>query len=207
MPIGIDIDEVLFPLVRHICPFLNRKYGINLEESQFLSYRFEENPNYLINGVQATKHQAVDDFYEFIQTPEFKSIKPFPEAARAVYELKQLDWIIAVTSRQDELDLRDHTKWQLEHFFPKTFQDVVFGNQHAKNLSPSISKQQLCQENYVSLLLEDNLEYASAVSHDIPVILFRKFWNKDVDRMNAPNIHPVSGWDEVFPTAKSVLKK
>jgi len=197
MTIGIDLDEVVFPLVPHFCKFLRRKYKINISPEDFLSYHFWENPAYSINGVQATKQQAVDDFYEFIQTLEFKEIQPYPEAKISLLELKNLDSLIAITSRQ--IELREHTRRQLDYFFPNTFQDVVFGNQYPKNLEQSISKKDLCLQNKVRLFFEDNWDYACEISENIPVILFDKPWNKNRSK---EKITRVNSWKEALEVAR-----
>jgi len=202
MAIGVDIDEVLFPLVPEMCKFLNKKHGLSLTEESFFSYDFWENLDYRINGVQATKQQAIEDFYEFITNHEFRKIRPYPGAAKAIFELKKLDCLIAITSRQDEL--QNHTKWQLGYFFPRAFADVVFGNHYSKNSGPSISKRQLCKENYVNLLLEDNLNYALEVAKDIPVILFRKSWNRGFNSRDCNNLHPVENLEEAVKIAKEI---
>ena len=205
MAIGIDIDEVLFPLVPEICKFLNKKHGISLSEESFISYDFWENPSYKINGVQANKQQAIEDFYEFIINPEFRKIRPYPGAAKAVFELKKLDRLVAITSRQTEL--QNHTKWQLGYFFPKAFSNIAFGNNYAKNSGPVITKRQLCRSNWVYLHLEDNLKYALEVSRDNLVILFKKPWNSEFDSGSCNNIHPVENLGEAVKIVKSIYSR
>jgi len=204
MAIGIDIDEVLFPLLAPHCEFLNKKYNIHLEESQFKTYDFWENLAYLDDGERVSKEQATEDFYEFIATPEFRKIKPYPDAVKAVSELKNLDFLVAITSRQNEL--KNHTKWQLGYFFPKVFSDVVFGNKYAKNNSPEISKQKLCKDNDVKLLFEDNLHYALEVSKNAQVILFDKPWNQNCP-INVSNIYKVKDWLDAPIIAKALYRK
>lgn len=205
MAIGIDIDEVMFPLVPEICKFLNTKHSINLTEESFLNYDFWENPAYKINGIQATKKQAIEDCYEFTANHKFRKIRPCPGAAKAIFELKRLDNLIAITSRQTEL--KNHTKWQLGYFFPKAFSDIAFGNHYSKNSGPSITKRQLCRSNWVYLLLEDNLKYALEVSKDISVILFRKPWNSEFDSGSCNNIHPIENLEEAVKIAKNIYSR
>jgi uncharacterized HAD superfamily protein len=202
MAIGIDLDGVVFPIVPAVCEFLNKKHLLNLKEEDFVNYNFWENLAYQINGVQATEQQAKDDFYEFIKTHEFRKIRPYSGAIKGVYELRKLDWIISVTSRQNEL--QNHTRWQLGYFAPKAFSDIVFGNHYSNNSSPSISKQQLCRDNNVCLLMEDNLDYALEVSQDIPVILFRKPYNEKFNTLEGSNIRIVPNWEEAVIAAKEI---
>ncbi|MDP1728657.1 MAG: HAD hydrolase-like protein [archaeon] len=204
MAIGIDLDEVVFPCVEYFCKFLNKKHNINFKYKEVLTYNLSENAPYKIKGIQATKEQSIEDFYEFIETPEFKAIQPYPDAIEAISELRKLDFIVGITSRQNEL--QEHTRWQLNHFSPNLFSAIYFGNAYSKDKSkPQISKRELCKDHYVSLLLEDNARYALDVSQDIPVILFRRPWNTWLER--ADDIYPVANWQEAVITAQKIYKK
>lgn len=205
MAIGTDIDEVVFPLVRHECKFLNKKHNINLTEEDFTIYNFWEIPKYKINGVQATREQARDDFLEFSKTSDFRKIQPYGDARKAIFELSEIDFVVGVTSRQHELE--NHTRWQLGYYFRRAFSDVVFGNHHSSNSRPSVSKRELCKDNYIWLLFEDNLDYAKEVSADIPVILFKRPWNSSFVPTPGSNIHSVDNWEQAVPLAKKLYKR
>lgn len=204
MAIGIDIDEVLFPLLAPHCRFLNRKYNIHLEESQFSTYDFWDNPAYLDHGKRVTQKQATDDYYEFIKTPEFKRIEPYSGAVEAVSQLKELDSLIAVTSRQNEL--KNHTEMQLDYFFPQAFSKIVLGNRYANNSEPEISKIKLCKDNNTWLLLEDQKHYALEVSKFASVLLLDKYWNQGMP-WDIPNIYKITGLADAPVIAKALYKK
>jgi uncharacterized HAD superfamily protein len=191
MAIGVDLDEVVWPLLKHHCLFLNKKYGKNLVESDFFSYLFPE-----VYG--ATQERATEDFYEFTETEFFTSIKPFEGSFKGLKELKKLDNLVAVTSRQNYL--QEHTRKEIQRYFPNTFSKIVFGNSFSKT-GKNISKRKLCDRENVWLLLEDIPNYALEVSKDIPVILFDKHWNKDVQ---GENIIRAYGWRDATDIAREL---
>lgn len=189
MPIGVDLDEVLAPLIAHHCAFLNRKYGKSLAEADFCSYKFHE-----IYGV--TLEQGVDDFYEFAQTPAYAEIEPYSEALAGVSELASLDELHVITSRQ--YFLQSHTcAWIHKHFKGK-FSSIDFGNSFSKE-GKKTSKAELCNRNNIWLLIEDNEKYALEVSRDIPVILFDKPWNRTLE---ARNITRAFNWRDIVDISR-----
>ena len=204
MAIGIDVDEVIFPLAEPLCIYLNRKHGINLELNQFKSYNFWENPHYKILGVQATKQQAIDDFHEYSETEEFKSIQPYPLARDWILELRGIDRLVAITSRQNKI--QEDTMFNLGHYFPRLFEKARFGNHLSKDGKPEFSKLEMCREEKVRLMIEDNSFYAKQLSQYIPVILIDKPWNQDLP-IDAPNIYRVKEGLDASIIAKALLKR
>lgn len=205
MVIGIDIDEVLFPLVHPICVFLSRKHGIRLEESQFVTYNFWENPYYKIKGLQATKQQAIDDFLEYTETQDFKEIKPYPGTLEAIRELKKLDSLVAITSRQNQL--QEYTFQQLDFYFRREFLGVLFGNDFSKKGGEHLSKRGLCRTNpygLVWLMIEDNADYARELSQDVHVIVPSRTWNREFTQLQLKNIYPSNSWIETIDIAKKL---
>jgi uncharacterized HAD superfamily protein len=190
MPIGIDCDEVLFPLLDFHLIFLNRKYNINLTKKTFTTHNFWEH-------YKGTREQAIEDFFEFTRTPEFLDVKPFEGAVESVKALKQLDNLIMITARQYEL--REKTEEWTKKYFGNLFSKIVLGNAFA-NQGTKVSKRQLCSENNISLLLEDSYDNAFEVSKDIPVILFNRPWNELKD--DTKRIVRVYGWKEAVDVAR-----
>jgi len=191
MVIGVDLDEVVWPLLKHHCLFLNQKYNLNLKESDFYTYKFWD-----IYGV--TREKAIEDFYEFTETEFFRSIKPFNDSFEGLKELKKLDELVGVTSRQDYL--QEHTRKEIKKYFPNIFSKIIFGNSLSKT-GVNISKRDICDGENVWLLLEDMRTYALEVSKDIPVILFDKYWNKDVE---GDNIIRAYNWEDITNIAREL---
>lgn len=191
MPIGVDLDEVLAPLVHHHCSFLNTKYGKSLEEKDFLSYRFWE-----VYG--CTREQAITDFYEFCETEEFRNIEPYPEAMAGVRELASVDSLHVITSRQDFL--RKHTIAWIDKYFPGRFSGIDFGNSFNKE-GTKTRKRELCARNNIWLLIEDNATYAREVAVYIPVILVDRPWNQGVYDITIRRAH---SWREIVDISREL---
>lgn len=170
MAIGIDLDEILFPFVPHLCGFLNFKYDLNLSEKDFFSYQFWKVYN-------VPMQQTITDIDEFCETKAFKRIEPFPFAREGLKQLKELDDLAVVTSRNSFR--KKHTENQIEHFFPGLFSKIVFGNAFS-NHEEETTKRELCSKNNIWLMIEDCFSYALDISKDIPVIVPGKPWNLDV---------------------------
>jgi uncharacterized HAD superfamily protein len=198
MAIGIDCDEVIFPLLPNHCIFLNKKHGINLDWNNFTTYNFWEHYN-------GTREQAVQDFVEFTSTDEFMRTMPIPGSQEGVGELRKLDELYLITSRTDKL--RDKTQEWLDTHFPNLFSRLVFGNAFSNGEHKKTSKRQLCHENGVGLLLEDHYDYALDVSQDIPVLLFDRPWNRKYSSENPRNIIRVKSWNQSVAAAEYLYRR
>lgn len=170
MPIGFDLDEVIAPLLRHHCLYLNHKYHCELSEGDFSTYDFW-------NHYQATREQAVKDFFEFCETDFFHSIKPFKEARPILEKLSKLERLHVITARQDFL--QPVTRAFVHRNFPGIFSKIDFGNYFGK-VGAHITKAELCEKNGIYLLVEDDPKHIIPVSEDIPVVMLDRPWNQHV---------------------------
>lgn len=197
MVIGVDCDEVIFPLLDNHCVFLNKKYSININPRMFSSYDFWRHYG-------ATREQAVGDFIEFTATDEFMNVSPIEGAQEGIRELRKLDELYIITSRT--ANIKDKTQTWLDKHFPGLFSEIYFTNVFSNGEYNRLTKRELCKNHHASLLLEDHLDYALDVSQDIPVILFDKPWNQKL-QSPIPNVYKIRAWPEVLPVAKAILKK
>ncbi|MGD2072686.1 MAG: hypothetical protein PVG65_04270 [Candidatus Thorarchaeota archaeon] len=193
MAIGVDIDEVLVPMLEYHCQFLNRKHGLNLTKKDFYSYNFWEVYN-------VTKKQAIEDFLEFAETEECEEMQPFLGALKGVDELKEFRELYVITSRQ--LGIKDMTDRWLDRHFPGRFSKRFFGNSYNLELGKTHSKLELCKKNNIEVMIEDSPKNASEVASEIPVVLFDKPWNQNV---NGELIYRVYGWEEIVKKTKQIL--
>lgn len=168
--IGVDLDEVLCPTLSQHCKFLNEKYSLKLKEDDFFSYEFYE--IYIVS-----QQQAINDFLKFTQTPLFNNLRPFPYAREFCFELKKLDDLCLITSRQNSLV--NATNNFINTYFLGIFSKIAFGNLYSFN-GERKGKLQLCHENNCSLLIEDDPKHVIQVAKEIPVIMPRKPWNKKI---------------------------
>lgn len=193
MAIGVDLDEVVYPLVSTHCLFLNKKYNLNLCEEDFTTYDFW-------NHYDATREQAINDFYELTDTELFMQARPLAGAKEGVIQLRKLDQLYIVTARQHAIEERTLV-WINEHF-PNTFSKVVFGNHFSKD-GVSKPKSQLCKENGITLLIDDQIRYAQEVSKSIPVILKDRPWNRSYECER--NVTRARNWPEIVSISEKLL--
>lgn len=186
MVIGIDCDEVLVPTISYHCKFLNNKYDINLSPKQFTDYDFWHHYN-------ATRDQAIKDFMEFSKSNLFKGMKPFPYALAALQVLKNYDSLEVVSSRQAELTIPT-TNFVVINF-PNCFSRINIGNNFA-NSGKTKSKLEICIERGINLIIEDDPKHIVEIAEHIPVIMFDKPWNQQVQETQ--NIIRAYNWQDIL---------
>ena len=188
MVIALDLDEVLFPLLRHYVQYINDKYSLNLKESDFSTYDLWD-----FYGV--SKEQGVIDFHEYTKTSEFEKIKPLEGAVEGISQLKSLSDLIVVTSRHEKL--RKITEENLDKYFPGDFSEVILGKYPSLGSNSIKTKRQICNEKRAWVLVEDSAEHAKEASNDIYAILLDKPWNQGV---SGENILRANNWDDILKT-------
>jgi len=193
MPIGIDLDEVISPLISPHCLFLNKKYGCNLTEADFHTYDFW-------NHYSVTMEQAVKDFYEFTESEFFQQIEPFAEAKPQLERLAKLDALHVITARQDFL--KRVTMDFIQSNFPGVFSKIDFGNFFGKT-GKRTEKTELCYRNNIYLLVEDDPKHIVRVARDIPVIVFDKPWNRNLEM--ARNTIRAYNWQDIGDITQEFL--
>jgi len=194
MAIGVDVDEVLLPTLSYCCTHLNAKYGGDLKPEDFSSYKFWEFYN-------MTREDTIRFWIEFSGQPEFGSLQPFPEAQEGIARLKRTGRsLLAVTSRP--ACNRDCTESWLERYFPGMFSGVEFAN-HFSLEGEVVSKLEICKSNGVGVLIEDICGNAIDVAREIPVVLFRRPWNKQLQE--GGNIYVANNWGEIVERTEQIL--
>jgi len=171
MRIGIDVDDVLFPLNEGFIIHQNRYYGTNLTT-------FNE---YDISGaLGCTKDEAVRRYHEYYTTPEFKSTLPLVGSQEAVASLVTKHDLSIVTSRPEFI--RDLTlEWLAQHF-PGSFnpRKVHFTNRCNFHDQKKRTKESICLEEGIELMIDDAVHYVrGCLSVGIKAILFGDYgWNQ-----------------------------
>ena len=188
MTIGVDIDEVLFPLLPEIIRFHNGRYGTKFELEDFHSYNWWE-----IFGVP--KEEAVEEYHAFWREGRMERIHPLPGAVSAIEKLSEKEEIIAVTLRQ--LLYEKPTREMLAKYFGDRIKESYFGNSFSTN-GKVRSKSEMCRAAGIDLLIDDSLSIAEECSADgVEVLLFGDYkWNQ-VDRLPA-GVRKVRNWRGVL---------
>lgn len=194
MIIGVDIDEVLFPLKKTFYSYLNRRFNWDLDW---------RTPHYLFGADWGRSMEEGAILYaEFTDTLYFREMAPIlgaDEGMRALNGLSEEVW--AITARANFL--REATEESLERHFTKTFSGFEMGNHYNFRTGGAIfSKLELCAKRNVSLLVEDQVKYATELSKTIPVILFDRPWNQG---FGAENVYRAKSWGEIVNIAASLI--
>jgi uncharacterized HAD superfamily protein len=188
--IGIDIDDVIFPFMANFLSYLNKK--------NMTSYSFEDVTNYHLwkMGIHKSKEEDVLVALEFQNSIIFDDINPIDGTKEVIEEISEYYDIFFVTSRPE--DIKDKTNNFLNKHFPKNgFKIFHSGDVYGKNLS----KTEICKELKISLMIEDNPEYAyDLAKNGIKVFLIDKPWNKNY--VNHENIIKVEKLEEVLEFLK-----
>ncbi len=183
MNIGIDIDNTItdtLPKLKAYCKKYNDEIGrtdLIMHENGYSSYNLydwnkEENMSFCVKYLEEAVMQA--------------TVKP---KAREVIEKLKLDGhtISIISSRVTPMF---KTPYETTEKYLRE-NGIVYD----KLLVGSINKLQVCQENKIDIMMEDEPHYIKELAEIIPVIVFEYGYNKEC---NGKNIIKVNNWDEVY---------
>lgn len=190
MKIGIDIDDVVGEFAKPFLDFYNVKYGKNIRYENVTSFNLWE------VGVGQNREEAINLINEFYDSGDFDKIKLIEGAREGILSLSKFWEIYFITSRP--LRFKEKT----DRFIGINFSDINlkviylgdFYNDGGK------SKSDICLENKIKLMIEDNLKYTKECSQKgIRVLLFNRSWNKCENRYEEGNgILRVDNWQDVL---------
>lgn len=193
--IAVDLDEVIGSFIVPLCEFHNEHYGTNLSQSAFFSYAFAD-----VWG--GTREESIAKVFKFFESKYFQDIPCIPGAKRALDILQKSGFeLVIVTSRQHAIEQATR-KWVQKHY-PGIFRDIAFGNHWGKE-GKKTSKKDICVALGASVLIDDNLSYATEVAAvGIEAILFdldgEYGWNKTHNNAPDPDgVVRVKSWDDVL---------
>lgn len=188
MRIGIDVDGVLAELVPALIEFHNNEYGTNLKFEDFFSFK----ANRVWGG---TLEEAIQKVEEFLKSHYFEKIQPIKESINGINALKQKHKLFVISTRQSFV--HEKTINWLEKHFPSTFSKTFFANYWEKD-KPKILKSEVCLKKRISILIEDELDWAiECAEKGIRVLLFDTPWNQTKEEL-PENIQRVFSWKEII---------
>ncbi len=184
MRIGIDIDEVLVPLLASILAAYNRRHGTSYRAEEFWTYRLEE---VMGRGID----ELIAEVREFYRSEAMRALLPFPEAVAGVNALLAAGHeLVAVTSRHSEA--RALTPPWLERHFPGAFSDILFSGGHAWH---GEMKATLCREHAIPVLVDDDWHNAEeCAAEGVTLLLLDRPWNREA----AGRFIRVRDWDGIL---------
>ncbi len=185
MKIGLDMDEVLAEFMGGFCEFYNSKFSTDISSLNLKRYAISP----LVGGTHEDGLKLVDDFHD----SEFFDRMTLVEGAREALSLLGGHELIVVTARPR--GFKEKTDKFLKTNFPdNTFR--VFYSSEVHGHEGTKTKEEICNELGIKILVEDNGEYAPKYARSgIKVLLLDKPWNRDCEEHE--NIIRVSNWDEV----------
>ena len=189
--IGIDLDEVLSETIDGALKFHNHQINwIPASRNDISTYYLRD-----IDKFWMTKEEWIKYFRSFLdEAQRSDDISPVKWAKEWLEKLKQEWWkIIIVTARKSEI--KDLTIHRLKQHFLWLWDGILFANHFSKD---EVSKSQLCKQQGIYIMIEDNLEYAiDLATAGIQTYLLDKPWNKKYEKELYPNIIKVSWREEL----------
>lgn len=168
---------------------------------------------YQINGFQLSKESIKDYndvfFWTWISFPDAiriyresmekdigkLEIKPVEWSIEKIKELENL-WheLFIVTARNSDYFTDYSIEWA-KRYYKNAFRNILFSNQH--NGAKYKPKPEICLENGIEIMIEDNLDYALELAKNgIKTFLLEKPWN--IHRTeNHDNIIKVKTWKDI----------
>ncbi|MDO4713306.1 MAG: hypothetical protein Q4B28_01240 [bacterium] len=175
MIIGVDIDEVLSETLDYVLAYHNYQIkGLPLQRQDMVEYYIPSVPGF----EQIEKQDAVSFFTDGMLDPHRgEGLQPV-EGARAVLEkAKEAGHrLIAITARGPLV--QEATLAWMQEYYGDLFDEVVFCNYHDSSY-PQQTKQEVCHNRGVEVMVDDNLHYARDLAKaGIPVYLIDRPWNQ-----------------------------
>ena len=189
MKIGIDIDGVIVDFLNSYLDIFEKKYGRKEIYEKIYSDKFWE----CLNITQEEAKQLLDYFDE---TEYFENMKFIDGAKEAIGILLREHEVVFITARP--LYIQSKT----DYFFKKHFEGeikIVFSNEFVNNGLKS--KGEICMENNIEIMIEDNKDYAkNCADKGVKVLLMNHPWNKE---FYYKNVTRINNWKEAMSIIKN----
>ena len=184
--IWVDCDEVISETLDELLklPPLKEKW---IKKSDIVSYELCE-----VEKIWMTLEKAIDLFFSFFESSEYRETQPVSGAYEKLYELKQAGHKLYVVTARDKPHEKQ-TRKRVEIHFPWIFSDFLFMNQYTED---ETTKSQLCKEKWIQLLIDDIMKNVQDVnSLWIPWFILDKPRNQWVE--DSELLHRVYSRDEI----------
>lgn len=175
--IAVDCDDVLIATARHILDDYNERFGTQVGSEHFYD---TTDASLDVWGV-ATRGEAIERVYQFLQSDRHARIAPETDAIAAIKSLADQHELHLVSGRVDSL--KPVTERMLQIYFPDCFRTI----EHTNFIVPldakvvRRSKGDICRSIEADILIDDHPHHATdALSANIgKAILFGDYaWNR-----------------------------
>jgi uncharacterized HAD superfamily protein len=188
--IAVDVDDVLAVHAQEFVNYSNRKWGTNLEVSDYHDHWAEI--------WQVDWDETQRRLREYLTAGQFAKYKTINNADVILKRLKSNYKLAVITARQQSLAEGTIT-WINKHF-NDTFDEIHFAGVWDLGLEEAVkrNKTAVAQQIGAEYLIEDQLKYALPVAEaGIKVLLFGDYpWNQS-DKLPAGVVR-VKNWQEVL---------
>lgn len=146
--IAIDMDEVLFPMIKPLAKHYSSKYNKSIPAKLPKKYNYSQ---YFNMSEKESKH-LVESFYY----SEHSNVKPLQHSVDAMKSLAEENLLYVVTGRQTYNQCINVTHDLLNEYFNGIFDDVYFTNSYSLH-GPEIPKSEICEKLGIDLFVDDSV--------------------------------------------------
>lgn len=194
LKIWVDLDETLCYTIRHLLEHHKLTiWNIILEEKHISDYYI-----YKIPGISLKNQEEAVEIFRKALYNDFEKfeINPIEWAKEKLEEFKNKWLDLEIVTARDGHLFWEYTDFWLKKHFPEIFWKIHHANHFWKFLK-AIPKSELCKENWIKIMIEDNMDYALELAQNwIKTFLLEKAWNyKRVE--NHRNIIKVEWWENI----------
>lgn len=171
-PIAIDMDEVLFPMIKPLTKFYQHKYNKRLEKPNYSKYLFSK-----IFNLPDIESKILT--YEYYSSKYAHNVKPLSNSFQTLENLSNNFSLYIVTGRQTYDVCKENTEYLIQKHFPNIFDDIIYTNSFSLE-GEEISKLDACKYIDSQLFIDDSLDNCKACqTNGIDSIVFGNYnWNK-----------------------------
>ncbi len=183
MIIGIDSDEVLSSTLKQLVKYPEFRWA---KRESFYKY------SPLTSSEVKLPDQTDIFFWRLFQNPEFWEVQPVPWAYEQLKKIKEAWHTLAVLTWRPQFAAENTKKW-IELHYPQIFSLFLFAAVHTED---EISKAELCEQNGVQMMVEDDPYFVSNLSEKgVPCVLLDYPRNQDFNLEKHPNVHKIKSRD------------
>ena len=146
--LAVDVDEVLYPLVRLFVDYHNNRHGTDATFEQFYTYAFE-------HSLDLPLETHLERLRAFADDGNFATALPIEESKVAIRQLAETYDLQVVTSRWEEWQ-EDTLTWLKQHF-PGTFSGIHFANSITWKRGVEFEKSAICRRIGAAYFIDDSL--------------------------------------------------
>lgn len=188
--IWIDLDEVLAEFVDFALEHHNYMLAWkNIKKENIHDYYMYKMVEYDISF-----EESINWLRTAMCSDENLEIKPVNWALELLRKFKKNGYNLKIVTARDGDLFWEYTEKRVEKHYPNIFEKIIYASHFS---SKSKTKSELCLENNISFMIEDNFDYAFDLAENwIYTFLLEKPWNKGI-KIEHKNIKRVTSWKEI----------